>query len=415
MRLSEAFKIAIFALSANKIHSFLAMLGIVIGISAVIVMVSIGQGVQDIVLSEIETMGHNLAFIIPGGMKQEKGIPQFSFGTMTIKTLKNSDASALKKQGFYIKEAIPLVFGSCILGYKGDERRKDFIGTLSQYQKMRGNEILEGRFFSESEERSMKKVVVIGEKVKEKMFGGEDPIGKVIKINRKRFKIIGVIKIKGLKDPTFDLNERVFIPLSVAQKEMLGIDYVNAILMQAKSADTLDLAVEEARLILRNRHKIKDPQKDDFAILSQSDIASSFNLIGRILTIFLACVASISLIVGGVGIMNIMLVAVAERTREIGLRKAVGAKNKDILLQFLLEAVCLTVFGGVIGVLLGILGSYFGGLIIGKILGAKWSFTFSLISVILGFGISTFIGLFFGIYPAQKASKLSPIEALRYE
>ncbi len=415
MRFSDSFRTAVVALKTNKVRSFLAMLGIVIGISAVIIILSLGQGVQKVVLSQIETMGNNIAFIIPGGTKQEKGIPQFSFGMMTIKTLKNSDAEVLKKQGFYIKDATPLVFGTCILDYKGDRRKRDFIGVLPNYQKIKGNKMLEGRFFTPEEEKSMKKVVVIGKKVKEKLFDNERAVGKAIKINRRKFEIIGVIEIEGMKDPTFDPNDRVFIPLSVAQKQMLGINYVNAIIMQANSAEVLDPAVEEARLILRERHKIRDTDKDDFTILSQEYIASSSNLIAGILTIFLSGIAAISLVVGGIGIMNVMLVSVAERTREIGLRKAVGARKKDILIQFLLEAMCLTLFGGTVGILLGALGSYLGGLVIGKMLGLKWMFSLSLTSVILAFGVSTIIGLIFGIYPAQKAAKLSPIEALRYE
>ncbi|MCD6528598.1 ABC transporter permease, partial [bacterium] len=291
MRLSDSFKTATIALKTNKVRSFLAMLGIVVGISAVIVMLSLGQGIQRIVLSQIEAIGHNIAFILPGGTKQEKGIPQFSLGMTTVKTLKRADAKALKKEGFYIKETTPLVFGPAILDYKGEKRKCDFVGTLSNFQEVRGNKILEGRFFTSEEEKSMKKVAVIGKTVKEKLFGEERVVGKTLKINRRVFKIIGAIKIEGMKDPMFDPNDRVFIPLSVAQKQMLGIDYLNVILLQAESADTLDIAVQEAESILRKRHKIKDPAKDDFTILSQDYIASSFNLIGGILTIFLACVA----------------------------------------------------------------------------------------------------------------------------
>jgi len=415
MRPLDFLKTAFIALKTNKTRSFLAMLGIVIGISAVIVMLSLGQGVQSIILSQIETMGHNIAYILPGGAKQEKGIPQFSLGTTQVKTLKTSDAKALKRESFYIKETTPLVFGPAILDYKGKQRKCDFTGTFSNFQEVRGNKILEGRFFTPEEEKSMQKVVVIGKTVKEKLFDEEKVVGKILKINRRTFRIIGAIEIEGRKDSMFDPNDRVFIPLSVAQKQMLGIDYLNVILLQANSADTLDLAVQEAESILREEHRIKDPDEDDFTILSQEYIASTFNLVGRILTIFLSCVAAISLIVGGIGIMNIMLVSVTERTREIGLRKAVGARKKDILLQFLLEAVSLTTLGGIFGILLGILGSYLGGIVIGKILDLEWRFTLSLISIVLAFGVATAIGLIFGIYPAKRASDLSPIEALRYE
>jgi len=414
MKFLDSFKTATFALKVNKMRSFLAMLGIIIGVSAVILMVSLGEGIQNVILSQIESIGHNLAFILPGGMKQEKGMPQFSLSTMTIKTLKLSDVEALK-EGFYIKDAAPWVFGPAILEYKGEQKKRDFIGTFPNFQKIRGNEILEGRFFTQKEEDSMQRVVVLGKKVKEKLFGKEKAVGKTIKINRRRFRIIGVIEIKGMKDPMFDPNDLVFIPLSVAQKQMLGIDYLNVIIMKAESAETLDIAVEEAKLILRKRHKIKDPSKDDFTILSQEYIASTFNLIGGIFTIFLSCIAGISLIVGGIGVMNIMLVSVTERTREIGLRKAVGARKKDILVQFLLESIILTLLGGVIGIFLGSLGSYLGGIAIGKALGVEWKFSLSLMAIILGFGVSTLVGLIFGIYPAKKAADSLPIEALRYE
>ncbi len=415
MKFSDSLKTAIGALKTNKTRSFLAMLGIVIGIAAVIVMLSLGQGVQNVVLSQIETMGHNIAFILPGGTKQEKGLPQFSLGMTQIKTLKTSDAKALKKEAFYIKETTPLVFGPAILDYKGKQRKCDFVGTLSNFQEVRGNKILEGRFFAPEEEKSMQKVAVIGKTVKEKLFGSEKVVGETLKINRRTFRIIGAIEVEGMKDPMFDPNDRVFIPLSVAQKQMLGIDYLNVILIQAKSANTLDIAVQEAESILRQRHRIKNQTEDDFTILSQEYVASTFNLIGGILTVFLSCVAAISLVVGGIGIMNIMLVSVTERTREIGLRKAVGARKKDILLQFLLETISLTTLGGITGILLGVLGSYLGGIVIGKVLDLEWQFTLSLISIVLAFGVATLIGLIFGIYPAKKAAELSPIEALRYE
>ena len=415
MKLSDSLKIAFTGLETNKTRSFLAMLGIVIGISAVIVMLSIGQGVQNVVLSQIETMGHNVAFVIPGGTKQEKGLPQFSLGMMEVKTLKTADAEALKK-GFYIKEVTPIVFGPAVLNYKNETRRSDFTGTVSNLQNLKGYKMLEGNFFTEDEEKSMQKVVVIGKTVKEKMFKNQKVIRERLKINRQPFRIIGVMEVEKMGGSHFiDVNDKVFIPLSVAQKQMLGTDYFTAILLQSTSAETLDLAVAEAEEILRQRHGIKDSSQDDFTIMSQEYIASTFNLIGGILTIFLAVVAGISLVVGGIGIMNIMLVSVTERTREIGLRKAVGARKKDILNQFLLEAVTLTILGGMIGIIFGFIGSYLGSIILGKILDITWGFTISFSAIILAFSVATAIGLIFGIYPAHKAAELSPIEALRYE
>ena len=415
MNFKSQLKIAIKGLGMNKIRSFLAVLGIVIGISAVVTMVSLGKGVQKIILSQIEKIGSNIVIILPGGSKQEKGPPKFSFGMMKIKTLKYSDAIALAKQSSYIRATAPLVMGSAHLSYLNKRRKSDFLGTTANYIEIRGNKILEGRFFTPDEVKSLSKVVVLGKTVRDKMFKNINPIGEVIRINQKPFRIIGVIELEGVQDAFMDLNDVVFIPFSVAQKQMLGIDYLNAIIMQAASSDTINLAIKDAENILRQRHHIKDPSDDDFTIISPEFLASSFGLIANILTIFLSLIAGISLIVGGIGVANVMLVSVAERMREIGIRRAVGAQKKDIFLQFLIESIVLTLIGGFIGISIGFLFSLLGGWGISKLLHIEWTFTFPISAILIAFIISFLVGLIFGLYPAKKAANLSPIEALRYE
>jgi len=415
MTLRDQFKTAIDGLTMNKVRSFLAALGIVIGITAVVTMVSLGQGVQRLILAQIEQMGSNIAMVLPGGSKQEKGPPKFSFGMMQIKTLKHSDALALEKESPFIKQTAALVMGSADLNYLNKKRRVDFLGVPANYVEIRGNEILEGRFFSPDEVKSLAKVVVIGKTVKEKIFDDRSPLGATLMINRKSFRVIGVIELKGLQDPFMDINDIVFIPFPVAQKEMLGIDYVNAIVIQAPSAETINLALEDAETILRRRHNIKDPSDDDFTVINPEFLASTFGLVAHILTIFLALIAAISLIVGGIGIMNVMLVSVAERMREIGLRRAIGATKKDIFRQFLFESIVLTLLGGIIGIILGLSLSFIGGILISKVLRVSWVFFFPFSAMAVAFVISIVIGLVFGLYPARKAAGLSPIEALRYE
>jgi len=260
----------------------------------------------------------------------------------------------------------------------------------------------------------MAKVVVLGTTVKNELFNGEDPIDKIIKINRVNFRVIGVMEEKGARGME-DPDDQVLIPITTAQKQLRGINYVNAILVQAESEDVIEQTVSDIEQTLRERHNITDPSKDDFTVRSQKEFTQVLGMVTNIFTIFLSVVAGIALIVGGIGIMNIMLVSVTERTREIGLRKAVGAQKKDILNQFLLEALTLTILGGIIGIILGLAGSYFGSFVLGKILNVPWNFTLSIGAIILAFGVAAAIGLGFGIYPAQKAADLSPIEALRYE
>jgi len=417
MKFNDYLKTATTSLKANKTRSFLTMLGIVIGIAAVIVMMSVGGGAQNLILSQIEGLGSNLIIVFPGGIKEEEGRPpQFSMGMMNIKTLTYEDSQALLKKSNapYVENVAPIITGSATINYQNESRETNYIGTTPDIQYISDSYPVEGRFFTEQESRSMDKVVVLGFKVREKLFNAESAIGKSVKIQRVKFKVIGVMEergAQGMEDP----DDQVYIPFTTAQKQLLGINHLQAMMVRAENEKVIEQTVEDIKTTLRERHHITDPSKDDFTVKSQKEFSETLGMVTGIFSIFLSCVAGIALIVGGIGIMNIMLVSVTERTREIGLRKAVGAGKKDILYQFLMEAVVLTILGGIIGIIFGIVGSYLGGMVLGKMLAVEWGFSLSLTSIILAFGVATAIGLVFGIYPARKAAELSPIEALRYE
>ncbi|MDO8429943.1 MAG: ABC transporter permease [bacterium] len=406
-------KTALRGLEANKSRSSLTILGIVIGITAIMMVMSLGEGAQNLILSQIQTIGSKTIAILPG--RQPKGIMD-SLGTMFGDSLKERDVEALKKKSNVpnLAKIMPLVFGSASATYQNESYRLTIFGVDDLVVKIYDLEIENGDFFTGEDVKGRADVVVIGSKVKEELFGSSEAIGQKIKSKGRSLRVVGVLKKKG-SGSMVNFDDAVFIPYSTAQQYLFGIKYYHRIIVEADSENNVSRTVEDIKITLRNMHNITDPEKDDFYIETQEGMMSMVSTVTSALTLFLAAVAAISLLVGGVGIMNIMLVSVTERTREIGLRKAIGATEKNILTQFLLEAVLLTATGGFIGIVLGASLSFLTSLVLSKYANLEWVFVFPVLAAFLGLGVSAAVGLVFGLYPARKAAQKNPIEALRYE
>ena len=404
MRVQDIFQETYTALSANKARSGLTILGIVIGIGSVIAMVSIGQGASGQIQSSIEGLGSNLLTVLPGVIQPGRGI--VSSGRGSAQTLVNEDVEVLRRiDGVaYVSPELQRRFQ---IVSAGSNTNSTVIGVEPDYAQVRNISPADGSFITEAQVRSMGRVAVLGPTVAQDLFGGDDPVGKTIRINKVNFKVIGVLDSKGSAG-FFNPDDAVFVPLTTMQKILAGANFLSTIAVSVQTKELMPQVQEEATLALADEHRV-DPENPDFSIVSQADILGTLTQVTDTFTIFLAAIAGISLIVGGIGIMNMMLTNVTERTREIGLRKAIGAKKKDISAQFLLEAVMLTFLGGVVGDLLGwiisVAVSSFAGI----------ATQVSLRAVILAFGVSAAIGIIFGYYPARRAASLNPIEALRYE
>lgn len=415
MYLLNAIKFSQKNLLANKTRSFLTILGIIIGVAAVIIIMAIGNSAQQLILEQVEGLGSNLIAITPGA-SDEKGPPASVYG-IVIKTLLNEDLDAIKNskdiQG--LKAVAGFANGTILVSRESLEENISLTGTTSEYLEIMDAEIAEGRFLAKRDDESLEKVVVLGSEVAGKFFKNENPINKKIKIKKNYFRVIGVLEEKGSSAfGTTNQNNTVIIPLKTAQKIILGIDYLNFIRIKVDQVEQIDPAKEKILNILRDEHNIDDPSKDDFAIKDQRTALNMLKKITDIIRYFLLAVASVALLVGGVGIMNIMLISVSQRIKEVGLRKSIGAKNKDILIQFLVESIFVSLVGGIIGIILGILISFLISVVI-NFLGYSWEFLISFISIMVAVLISISVGIVFGIYPARKASKISPIEALHYE
>jgi putative ABC transport system permease protein len=399
------FRIALRALARNKLRAFLTMLGIIIGVGAVIAMVAIGEGAKSTIRAQIANLGTNVLIVLPGSNSQG-GV---RLGTGNVNTLLDSDARAI------VRELRSVAFASPVL------RRPEQVvagnlnwGTLAQgvapeFQQIRDWQVADGRFLHEGDMESAAKVAVIGETVARQLFGNDNPIDAVIRIRNIPFRVVGLLAPKGQTGQGTDQDDTLMIPYTTMQKRLMRITYVQSIVVKAVSAERVQEAQEQITLLLRQRHRISQDREDDFNIRNLSDIAEAAQTTARVMAVLLGSVASISLLVGGIGIMNIMLVSVTERTREIGIRMAVGARSRDIMLQFLVEAVVMAATGGLIGIFLGIGSS--------EVLKewAQWPTLISPTIVAIAFLFSGAVGVFFGFYPAKKAANLDPIEALRYE
>jgi len=411
-KILQNLKLAFKSLKTNKSRSALTILGIVIGITAIIVVMSIGDGANKLIVNEIQAIGSNTIAIIPG--QEPKGPTDIS--SFFLDSLKTRDLEAIKDKTnvptatFVMPEV--LVPGGT--SYGGETHNSVILGASELFVDFLDIYPETGSFFSEEQIRQKESVAVIGKNVKDELFGESDAIGQKIKIRNRNFRIIGVFGDVG-QLVFFNVDDLVAIPYSTAQTYLLGQTHFNEIIVKAESDAKVDRTVRDIEATLREMHNIDNPDDDDFHVNTQKDLVERVNVITDILTIVLVAVAGISLLVGGIGIMNIMLVSVTERTREIGLRKAVGATRANIINQFLFEAVVLTVIGGIVGILLGSFFSFMTALILTKFAGLNFVFTFPVTAAILGVGVSGAIGLIFGIYPAKQAAEKSPIEALRYE
>ncbi len=413
MPLGEAVRTALRSLAVNKLRSTLTMLGIIIGVAAVITLLAVGQGVEAYVRAQFESLGTNVLFILPGQLREGP----VSVRERTPRPLTMGDMAALKDpiRAPSVLEVAAEVERFARISYRKRETRVQVRGVTLSYFRIRDWGVAEGRLFTPQEVAGQARVVVLGQLTRERLFREANPIGKTVRINNMPFKVIGIMTEKG--GGSFGSEDlTAFIPISTAQSRLFRVrtyrgDYtVSLIFVQAVAEDKMDAAAQEVAEILRERHNIRYLDEDDFTIINQKDLITIFGDITRVLTIFLGAIAAISLVVGGIGIMNIMLVSVTERTREIGLRKALGATRQDILLQFLIEAVVLSLIGGMVGIGLGTMGA----LTVSR-LAQGVNAVVTVEAVALATGFSAAVGLFFGIYPATRAARLHPIEALRYE
>lgn len=402
---TNLFKIAFRALSNNKLRAFLTMLGIIIGVASVITMLAIGQGSKRSIQAQISEMGSNMIMIHPGA-DMRGGVRQ---DPSAMQTLKLTDYEDLRNKTNFLSAVSPNVSSSGQLIAGNNNYPSSITGVGIDYLEIRQLVVEEGEMFDEEDVRTSAKVCVIGKTIADNLFPNEDPIGKVIRCSQVPFRIVGMLKSKGYNSMGMDQDDVVLAPYTTVMKRLLGQTYLQGIFASALSEDLTDNATEEITEILRHNHKLQSDADDDFSIRSQQELSSMLNSTTDLMTTLLACIAGISLIVGGIGIMNIMYVSVTERTREIGLRMSVGARGIDILNQFLIEAILISITGGLIGVLIGCGVSF---LVKNT---AHWPIYIQPWSVVLSFAVCTLTGVFFGWYPAKKAADLDPIEAIRYE
>jgi putative ABC transport system permease protein len=410
--IKESIRISVKALLANKGRSFLTMLGIIIGVGAVILIISLGAGAQSLILDQVKSTGSNLIGVLPG--KSESDGPPASVMGVVITTLVADDMEAIKKLP-HVAAAAGYSRSLATVTWRDNSYDTNVNGTSAGYLDTEGGEVAQGRFFTEEEDKNMARVVVLGSTVKKELFGDSDAVGRQIKVKKQIFEVIGVMAERG-KVMFVDYDDQIHVPLHTTQKLINGVSYLSFIRAKVDNENNIDETLATVEFLLRERHEIDNSTgaDDDFSVRSMAQALDMITTVTDALRYFLIAMAAISLIVGGIGIMNIMLISVNERTREIGLRKAVGANNNNIISQFLLEAVVLTLIGGTIGIIFGIFLAWIIYLVVNG-LGYNYDLVVTFSSILLALSVSTLIGLVFGIYPARKASRLEPVEALSYE
>ncbi len=406
MNITNLFKIALKAIANNKTRSLLTMLGIIIGIASVIAMLGFGQGTQNSIKEQISSMGSNMIMINPGGERRAGQRMDAS----SMQTLKMEDYEAIRNECSHVSYVSPSVSSSGQLVAGNNNYPSSITGCSPDYLKIRQLNMQEGEMFSEQDVKTAAKVVILGKTIVDNLFPNEDPIGKTIRVNQIPFQVVGVLESKGTNSMGMDQDEIVLAPYTTVMKRMLSQSHLQGIQASAVTEEATDLAMNEIEEVLRRNHRLKDGDENNFTMNSMEEIMETIDTTMGMMTMLLAAIAGISLVVGGIGIMNIMYVSVTERTKEIGLRMSVGARGIDILSQFLIEAILICLTGGIIGIILG----YGLGAIV-EMFVDQISVSISPTSVIMAFGVCVIIGIFFGWYPAKKAANLDPIEALRYE
>lgn len=405
MKLFKGFKIALHALLGHPVRTALSLVGIIIGVAAVILMVAVGQGAQKEVLKKIENMGTNLIVVSAGQMKTFAGRTR---QVSIVTTLVPRDAMAISSEVPGVAQGAPAQGKRLPLKYETQSYTTQVVGTTYNLPEIKNISIAKGRFFNEEEDHLMARVAVLAPTPMKNLFGKANPIGEMIRIKNVAFEVIGVTKEKGMIAGQ-DEDDQVFIPLNTAMKRLMNVTYLSQIYLQARSTADMKPSEKDIKSLLRERHRLKEDKADDFTIQNQLDILEAERETTQSFTLLIGSIAGVSLLVGGVGILAVMLILVRERTNEIGVRRAVGARRKDILLQFMMEATSLSIGGGVAGILIGLVGSFV------VRYATKWPVSLSVMPIIISFGFSFMVGFFFGVYPARKASRLDPIEALRAE